>query len=89
VYYNLDAQVHSEYLYEEPEELYEFYEFIGEGGFSMVYRAMFIPTGEIIAVKILKEDKETRTAVVEATIQEAVLLNKLDHPNVIKVKHLI
>lgn len=61
---------------------------MGEGAFSNVYRAHFIPTGEIIALKILKDEKATNH-VIELTIQEATLLNKMDHRNVIKVKHLI
>ena len=68
--------------------MYEFYEKIGEGGFSIVYRALFRPTQEIIAVKILRPEKDSR-AVIECIKTEADLLNKLDHPNVIKVKHLI
>ena len=34
--------------------MYEYYELIGEGGFNKVFRAKFLPTGEIMAVKILK-----------------------------------
>jgi serine/threonine protein kinase len=59
VYYNLDAQVEFEYIYENQNELYEFFNEIGEGAFSNVRRALFLPTGEEMAVKILKEEKET------------------------------
>jgi serine/threonine protein kinase len=44
----------SDYIYENEDELYEIYEKIGEGAFSNVYRALFIPSGEIIALKKLK-----------------------------------
>ena len=54
----------------------------------MVYRARFIPTGEEMAVKILKVEQESKL-MVDLTKQEAKLLNSLDHPNVVKVKHLI
>ncbi len=33
-------------------ELYEFFEKLGEGAFCKVYRALYIPTNEIIAVKV-------------------------------------
>jgi serine/threonine/tyrosine protein kinase RAD53 len=49
---------------------------------------LFKPTSEIIAVKILKPEKDSR-AVIECLKTEADLLNKLDHPGVVKVKHLI
>jgi serine/threonine protein kinase len=39
-------------------------------------------------LKILKEEKAS-SHVVELTIQEATLLNKMNHENIIKVKHLI
>lgn len=57
VFYNLDAQVESAYSYENENELYTFHEKIGEGGFCDVFRALFLPTGEEIAVKILKQSK--------------------------------
>jgi hypothetical protein len=39
-------------LYESIDELYQFFELLGEGTFSKVYRALFHPTGEYIAVKV-------------------------------------
>ena len=33
-------------------QLYEYYEMLGEGSFSKVFRAKFLPTSEIIAVKV-------------------------------------
>jgi len=54
VFYNLDVQLDSKYTYEDENELYSFQEKIGEGAFSTVHRALFKPTGETIAVKILK-----------------------------------
>jgi len=88
VFYNLDAQVESEYIYHDESELYQFFEQIGEGGFSTVHRAKFLPTGEIIAVKILRPEKDSQM-MIDCTKEEATLLSKLDHPNIIKVKHLI
>lgn len=87
MFYNLDAQAQHEYQFETEEELYQFQDKIGEGAFSVVYKAVFIPTQELIAVKILKEDKGEKAT--ELFIEEAKLLDKLDHPNIIKVKHLI
>ena len=39
VFYNLDAQILSEYVYDSVDELYHIYEKLGEGAFSNVYRA--------------------------------------------------
>jgi serine/threonine protein kinase len=76
------------HAYESIEELYEFHEKMGEGGFSEVYRATFIPTDEEMAVKILKENRWTEQ-IIEMFKQEAELLARLNHPNVVKVYHLI
>lgn len=76
------------YKYNDPEELYDFYEELGEGGFSTCFRAYFKPTGEEMAVKILKAEKCYKS-VIDTFKQEAVVLSKLDCDNVIKVKHLI
>ena len=34
------------------DQIYEIFEMIGQGTFSFVYKAKFIPTGKIIAVKV-------------------------------------
>ena len=57
VFYNLDEkweQEHTQtkYRYSNSTELYEYYEMLGEGSFSKVFRAKFLPTSEIIAVKV-------------------------------------
>ena len=57
IFYNLDEiwednQVQDKYKYANSTMLYEYYEMIGEGGFSKVFRAKFLPTGEIMAVKV-------------------------------------
>jgi serine/threonine protein kinase len=50
---NLDDRVNKQkYKYEHVDEIYEFFEMVGQGAFSHVYRAKFIPTGQIIAVKV-------------------------------------
>lgn len=59
IFYNLDAQDDPLYQYEDISELYEFYEQLGQGAFSMVYRAKFKPLDKIMAVKILKDERNT------------------------------
>ena len=55
IFYNLDEiTTINDKEYKDASQLYEFYEAVGEGSFSQVYRALFHPTGEIIAVKISK-----------------------------------
>jgi len=69
-------------------ELYEFHEILGEGAFSKCYRAKFLPTNEIIAVKITRNERQT-DIILNLVKQEAEILNQFDHPNIVKVKHLI
>ena len=45
--------------YESIEELYQLYEVLGEGAFSIVHRAIFLPTNEEIALKIIKDERTT------------------------------
>lgn len=60
IFYNLDdaqsgtskLKYKKEFVYNGLEELYEFFEPLGEGTFSVVYKAKFLPTGEMIAVKV-------------------------------------
>lgn len=57
---------------------------IGNGQFSTVYRAVYIPTGQCVALKCIRilelEDMKTRLD----CINEISLLQRLDHQNIIK-----
>ena len=46
------ASSNKKYLYTDIAQLYEFFEVLGEGSFSKVFKAKFLPSGEIIAVKV-------------------------------------
>ena len=55
VFYNLDeVKIRAEFKYDDINQIYELFEELGEGTFSIVYRARFLPTNEIHAVKITK-----------------------------------
>ena len=43
------ASSSKKYLYTDISQIYEFFEVLGEGSFSKVYKAKFLPSGEIIA----------------------------------------
>ena len=59
VFYNLDVMLETAYKYNNPEEIYDFYEELGEGGFSTYFK----PTGEEMAVKILKAEKSFKSVI--------------------------
>lgn len=58
-FYNLDAQINEDLQFNEPEELYEFSQALGEGTFGAVQKAIFKPTEEPMAVKLLKSERAT------------------------------
>jgi transcriptional regulator with GAF, ATPase, and Fis domain/tRNA A-37 threonylcarbamoyl transferase component Bud32 len=59
---------------------------IGEGGMSVVFRAVDLYTGIEVAVKILKQGKTShRVEDVFRFRREATLVSDLDHPNLLKV----
>ena len=57
---------------------------IGEGGFGAVYRATNLPTGEVVAVKMLHARHLGRETEVKRFQREAALVTRLDHPNIVK-----
>ena len=50
-------------MYNDANELYEFDQVMGEGTFGSVQKALFKPTGEQIAVKILKQERATERVI--------------------------
>lgn len=88
IFYNLDAQEDPLYQYDDINDLYEFFEQLGQGAFSTVFRARFKPLDKIMAVKVLKDEKNNELQQ-QLTRQEAELIDKLRHKNVVEIHHLI
>jgi serine/threonine protein kinase len=56
---------------------------LGEGTYGVVYRAKHKQTGEIVAVKKIRLEKED-DGVPSTAIREISLLKNLKHPNVVE-----
>jgi len=65
------------------EELYELGKEIGQGGFSVVYRAKRIKDGSIFAIKRITKDEEGVD--IELLKREIYIMKKVDHPNILKL----
>jgi serine/threonine protein kinase len=59
---------------------------IATGGMGSVYRAIDTETGEVFALKILRENLASRPALVERFRREARNAAKLMHPNIVTVR---
>ncbi|KAB2907958.1 MAG: protein kinase, partial [Ignavibacteriaceae bacterium] len=68
---------------------YELIEQIGQGGMGVVYKARHIHFGEIFAVKMLWQQFSSNPAVLKLFHNEAKLLRKLHHPNIVEVSDII
>jgi serine/threonine protein kinase len=67
-------------------ERYEVITLIDEGGMGQVFRGRDLQTGETIAIKALKEEiVEQDATLVDRFCREAVVLRKLNHPNIVRV----
>ena len=62
---------------------YEKLEKLGEGTYGVVYKAKHKTTGEIVAVKRIRLEKED-DGVPSTAIREISLLKNLKHPNVVE-----
>ncbi|KAF1332205.1 Agc protein kinase, partial [Globisporangium splendens] len=65
---------------------------IGEGNFSRIVRATYTPTKEVFALKIVEKQRVKRLRIRHANIfneinMEKEVLNKLRHPNIIRLYH--
>jgi serine/threonine protein kinase len=63
---------------------YEILGKLGAGGTADVFRAREKKTGRVLALKILKEECARNQATLAAFVAEARLLEKLDHPGLVK-----
>lgn len=61
---------------------YEKLEKIGEGAYGVVYKAKDTETGEIYALKKIRIESEDE-GVPSAAVREIVMLNELQHPNIV------
>ncbi|KAB2908967.1 MAG: serine/threonine protein kinase [Ignavibacteriales bacterium] len=68
---------------------YELIEQIGQGGMGVVYKARHIHFGEIFAVKMLWQQFRNNPAVLNLFLNEAKLLRKLHHPNIVTVNEVL
>jgi serine/threonine protein kinase len=58
---------------------------IGEGAFGKVFRAADLQTGQTVAIKQLKPDVAENAEHLARFMREIELLNKLNHPGIVKV----
>jgi serine/threonine protein kinase len=70
------------------DETYRILEIVGHGGFCHVYRAKDLSSGNIVALKFLR-DIDASTTVQPRMQREMRLARDLGHPNIVKVYELI
>lgn len=76
----MDRPVGSKYLLEET---------LGRGASGTVWRARVRDTGEVVAVKVLREELAGDPDVVTRFLRERSLLLRLSHPNLVRVRDLV
>jgi serine/threonine protein kinase len=69
-------------------EKYRRLEKLGEGTYGVVYKAENLKTHEIVAIKMIKLEKED-DGVPSTAIREISLLKNLKHPNVVELKEVL
>eukprot|EP00727_Mastigamoeba_balamuthi_P013352 m51a1_g864 putative protein serine threonine kinase (549) ;mRNA; f:811292-813592 len=60
-------------------------ELIGSGATGVVYKAVNVSTGEFAAIKLMKKNSKLATSSIQSIQKEIEILNKLNHPNIVKV----
>lgn len=61
---------------------------IGAGGMGKVYRATQKSTGEVVAIKALRKNRQSDGRAVKQFLQEAAVVERMDHPGIIRVRGL-
>ena len=64
-------------------EKYQRLEKLGEGTYGVVYKAQNMETGELVAIKKIRLEKED-DGVPSTAIREISLLKNLKHPNIVE-----
>jgi len=67
---------------DDPEELFEILEQLGQGSFGNVYKAIYLPTSQQVALKILRVDQFTN---MQSLKQEINLLSHVRSQYIIKM----
>jgi|GEM_PF-1331163 len=70
-------------LERQPFPRYRLLQALGEGGSSVVYGGTYLPNGAQVAVKVFDPVQSLRPDMLARFYQEAELLVRLDHPNVV------
>ncbi len=68
---------------------YKILEKIGEGGMGEVYRGIDLMVERAVAIKVMRPELARRAEIVERFRKEAVVLAKLNHPNIATLYHFI
>lgn len=66
-------------------EKYEILNRAGSGNFSDVYKAKDTLTGEIVAIKEMKQCEDIE----ELALRQLKILSTLNHPNIVQLKEVI
>ena len=72
-------------------EKYTIISHLGEGGMASVYLAEQLNNGNKVAIKVLNSEflNPTNSNIKNRFIAEAKILTTINHPNIVKVSHLI
>lgn len=68
-------------------EQYQLSQLIGDGAYGTVTRAVFLPTGETVAIKKMKKKFYSWDECLE--LREIKSLRRLTHPNLVKLREVI
>jgi Protein kinase domain len=64
---------------------YEVLQEVGRGGMGVVYRALDLNLGRVVALKMLRQDLRSQPRTVSRFAREARAAASLDHPNIVQV----
>ena len=76
-----DFGKHGKYIFEKIEK-------IGSGTYGVVYKGRNTQTGEIIAIKKIKIDRE-KEGIPSTALREITILRELNHPNIVELKDVV